>query len=363
MIKDILKNKKKLIIGLVIFGVIMFTLNYFFGGEGKFVRTGDMVIPRFAHSAVLLKDGRVLITGGYSYSKMNLNKDLSKSAELYDPKTRKFTRTSNMNFPRAYHSTILLNDGRALIVGGGPKNAEIYNPKTNRFSLIGTMPVKLVSDAIHQISLLRLTNGDVIIIGVGKGASTWIIKYLPKINNFIVIGKTKLDHSSQNAILLQNKNIFITGGYKSQKAEFYTTTNNNLTFTNNENDIVGNCLISPSGKDKLLLIENYSNNNIRLFNLKNNEFENAKHPKYWDCKGICTATPLKTGNILIFGIKANKQEIYKPRTERFYPTKRVQINSLWHTATVLQDGNVLITGGLVHTAMITSSKMALLYKN
>ncbi len=80
-----------------------------------------MIIPRFGHSAVLLKDGRVLITGGYwcKGSGGKCNEVAPKSAEIYDPKIGKFIRTGDMNFGRTYHSSILLNDGRVLVVGGG----------------------------------------------------------------------------------------------------------------------------------------------------------------------------------------------------------------------------------------------------
>ena len=55
-----------------------------------FVPTGNMTTPRQSHTATLLKDGRVLITGGSTADIRNC----LKSAELYDPATGTFTETS-----------------------------------------------------------------------------------------------------------------------------------------------------------------------------------------------------------------------------------------------------------------------------
>ena len=52
---------------------------------GTFAATGDMTSRRFFHTATLLTDGRVLIAGG----------SMRASAELFDPRTGKFTATRN----------------------------------------------------------------------------------------------------------------------------------------------------------------------------------------------------------------------------------------------------------------------------
>lgn len=365
--KKFLENKKQIITLLIVLVIIFGTFNYFFGGEGKFVRTGDMVVPRFAHSAVLLKDGRVLITGGYYVFKTHLKKEYSKSAEIYDPKTGKFTRTSDMIFPREYHSSILLNDGRVLILGGGRAEAEIYNPNTGKFSITGKMPIIFLDEIGNKASLIRLKNGDVIIVdSIFKDNVTWIIKYSVNKGVFNLIKKTKLGHDPQKAILLQNGNILIVGGYTLLQAEIYNPNTNESKLTNNENDIVGDFLATPIDKNKkVLLIKNYENNvNTKLFNIENNTFQDSRHSAYWSsCKGICTATLLQNGKVLILGINKTKQKLYDPIRDKFINTKRVKLNDFDHTATLLQNGNVLITGGMVPWTITTSSNKAFLYKH
>src|SRR5215212_11027885 len=66
-------------------------------------------------SAVMLSDGRVLVTGGE-----DLNGQLVtlKSADLFDPVTETITPTGPMNEGRITHTTVRLADGRVLVVGG-----------------------------------------------------------------------------------------------------------------------------------------------------------------------------------------------------------------------------------------------------
>ncbi len=103
--------------------------------------TGPMVVDRFSHTATLLYDGRVLIAGGYSnpFARGSVNRKVlamtaernQATAEVYDPGTGKFTATGSMSVPRAAHTATRLLDGRVLIADGnlsaGPR-AELYQP-------------------------------------------------------------------------------------------------------------------------------------------------------------------------------------------------------------------------------------------
>ena len=140
------------------------------GCASKYVAaTGNLVTsPRYQHTATLLNNGKVLITRGLTYSTTTPPTiSTLASAELYDPTTLAFAATSNMSAGRSAHTATLLNNGQILISGGaGTTGAELasvwelYDPTTGIFTATGSMSV---GRAAHTATLL--SNGKVLIAG------------------------------------------------------------------------------------------------------------------------------------------------------------------------------------------------------
>jgi hypothetical protein len=88
---------------------------------GEWTQGEDLVVARRGHTATLLADGRVLITGGIVcciVTAETISETYSASAELYDPSTGKFQVTGPLTMRRGLHRATLLRDGRVLISGG-----------------------------------------------------------------------------------------------------------------------------------------------------------------------------------------------------------------------------------------------------
>ena len=117
-------------------------------GTGTFTATGSLNAAREGHTATLLPNGLVLITGG---NDSDLSLQRLASAELYDPGAGTFTAAASMAVPREGHTATLLPNGMVLIAGGNPgtypatdsgynpASAELYDPGTGTFTATGSL--------------------------------------------------------------------------------------------------------------------------------------------------------------------------------------------------------------------------------
>ena len=185
----------------------------------KFTATGSMAEPRFRHTATLLADGRVLVTGGADLSD---GFDNQATAEIYNPTTGKFTATGSMLQGRAEHTATLLPDGRVLVAGGfgGGTNArataEIYDPSTGHFTATGSMAV---TREYHTATLLP--NGLVLVAGglndggavsPSSGVMASAELYDPATGRFTPTGSMNAAREWHMATLLPNGLVLVAGG-------------------------------------------------------------------------------------------------------------------------------------------------------
>ena len=187
---------------------------------GTFNPTGSLIVARGFHTATLLADGRVLVVGGTSDGWVGAK--MLASAEIYDPKTGRFTATGSMADERASHTATLLSDGRVLITGGTPSggttslaSAELYDPRTGKFTATGSMTA---ARTYHEAP--RLADGRVLVTG-GDPAG-WIYDgpflasaelYDPKTGKFTTTGSMTDTLTNHTATLLSDGRVLIAGGY------------------------------------------------------------------------------------------------------------------------------------------------------
>ena len=126
-----------------------------------------------AQSATLLRDGRVLVTGGDT---SDPNGDPHyfgplRTAETWDPASGTFERAGTMEYARRAHQAALLPDGRVIVIGGSGKRTsefvdpsrattEIWDPATGTFERGPAL-----TDARARFSLVTLSDGSLLVIG------------------------------------------------------------------------------------------------------------------------------------------------------------------------------------------------------
>ena len=128
---SLLANGKVLLCGGIDMLETLNTTEIYDPSTDSFSAGPQMIKIRCDGTATTLADGRILVTGGESgYS--------SRSTEIYDPETNSFTLGPDMFAQRHEHYAVLLPDGRVLIAEGDieptKKLTEIYDPKTNSFT-------------------------------------------------------------------------------------------------------------------------------------------------------------------------------------------------------------------------------------
>jgi WD40 repeat protein len=178
--------------------------------------TGSLTTPRNGHTATLLLNGKVLVAGGSSDGQVVF---LS-SAELYDLTTGTWTATGQMISARSTHTATLLPNGWVLVVGGQNNNstfasAELYDPATGTWKATGAM---MDGRASHCAALLP--DGKVLVAGGFDGGFTSFIVTLSSAEFYDSASGICTGHSDLNtarefptATLLPKGEVLIVAGY------------------------------------------------------------------------------------------------------------------------------------------------------
>lgn len=279
---------------------------------------GDMGQARSGHTATILSNGKVLITGGSSAT------GILSSVEIFDPDT--LTSSAGLNqltTARAEHTATLLPDTGALLVAGNDPlgtsfTAELFDPLTGGFSPLSNTLKNLRSG--HTAT--QLQDSRVLIVGGADGSNIAqrgseafdprrVDLFDPKTGTFTFLAQglniERIDHT---ATLLPDGRVLILGGRNStgtlQSAEIFDPVTASFT------PLAGQMIAPRSGH---------------------------------------TATLLPDGRVLIAGGKnigglIAPTEIFDPATQSFTALGQNLIRPRAnHTATLLPSGEILIAGG------------------
>ncbi len=338
-----------------------------------------MSVARTGHAATLLKDGKVLVTGGVGN---NPSATALNVVELYDPATRIWKTVAPMSTGRTEHTATLLDNGTVLVVGGynngDPKRdpiaalntAEIYDPAKNIWSPVGSLPG---TRAFHTATLLK--DGSVLVAGGasssgGIGNNT-VLKtadlYNPVTKTWLPAGTMGVARIGHTATLLPDGTVLIVGapsdpgstGTSANSAELFTTTpkptwsvTGALTTARVDHAAVllqdGTVLVI--GGRGGLGTPGAVIGSSEIFITSTKRW--AKGPDLGTARTGHTATLLADGSVLVAGGRAggasgvalNTAELLPLASSTWRPAGVMSVSRVGHTATLI-GGQVLVLGG------------------
>ena len=327
-------------------------------GDPAYVPTYKMVCWRYRSMAVALLDGRILIIGGCEGS----TPQEDNSAELFDPRTSKFSPTGSTTASHdAYGSAILLEDGRVLIAGGSAgepgqngREAELYDPGTGTFSRTGSM---IDAPSIFFGSAL-LPDGRVLFVGSDQPASQTMAElYDPGTGTFSRTGSMIDAHpNGLGSALLPDGRVLIAGGDDQGTAELYdpgtgtfsrtgsmtqaldvmsctTLLDGRVLFTGSAVSLTSQSSAGPAGKGTGFALVDFRRGSsqaqqrppvfalvpetmlAQVYDPKSGKFS-AAGPMI-EPRGEYTATLLPDGRVLIAGGETDIAELFDPATGKF----------------------------------------------
>lgn len=326
---------------------------------GSVVATSAMSAARAAHTATTLRDGRVLVAGGFTDEENAVS-----GAELFDPAGSRFIVLPRMRTLRHSHTATLLPDGKVLLVGGYRAGstvlsaAELFDPATNRFTPTGSLAA---ARAGHVA--VALPNGKVLIAG-GVGPAWSFLSsaelYDPTTGRFAPTGSMTIARESHAAVLLQNGHVLIVGGHQGRRADIRLHTSaerydvasgtfrkvGDMRVRRHKHDAVllrdGRVLVT-GGTDERDMDGIYDSS--ELFDPTSSTFTMGpvmQRPRY---KHNGSAVLLADGTVLIGG-GAAQAETFDPRARAFaLVTGTSAMAGQFSAVAPIKDGGVLITGG------------------
>jgi hypothetical protein len=290
-----------------------------------------------------------------------------------------FLPTGSLNTARSYQTATRLNNGKVLIAGGASDSngnfaltsAELYDPTTGTFTATGSMNTARL---LHTATLLN--NGKVLVAG-GDSSSQPLASaelYDPTTGTFTAIGSMSTARSLHTATLLNNGTVLVVGGHIGTlpltSAELYDPATGTFTTTGSANTSRYTHTATLLNNGKVLIAGGFGGETPVSNSPPNGILASAE--LYDPTTGAFTLTAslnvdrfnhtaslLNNGTVLIAGGQGGvgsselaSAELYSPATGMFSLTGSLNTARTAHRASLLNDGAVLIAGGQLVSAFV-----------
>jgi len=280
------------------------------------------------HGSALLPDGRVLVAGSSTSS-------ASSTAELLNPNALYPEAMKTLQWPRTQHTATRLSSGEVLIVGGEDVlPVDLFDPTTDEFRAGGRLDG---ARSGHTATLL--STGQVLVVG-GAGAKQSVDLYDPQTQTIASLTTLKYGRSQHTATLLDDDHVLITGGCSNTQVEVIEISSKSVEFA-------GSLSAARYGHAAMLLadgrvlIAGGSGSSAEIFDPSSYK---TKPVPMNVSRANAQLIPIPSGAVVIGG--SNVVEHFDLATDQFTATAKLSFhNGQGSSATLLRSGEILVAGG------------------